>query len=398
MKQILSLIFTLCTLIFLTSCGEISTQSSTTNSEPTITTEETIFPNVTKQDLEMQSRYLYSNTTGQLIRYDLVNKRASVVCPDPLCKHEEGCISRTANGSLLVTDEYLCWQSSMLGGAYYLYDPSKNEVKIIHEASANCRYPYYIYGKFYFSSADYEYDEEEKVRREVYHMYRYDPKTGIKERLSETPLLGAYDVITYDEHSITWKVSGFDSVVTDLDFKQERKAMSNEAVNSVFGSYEMRYDYPTEGFALYRKDQETGVEELLFAGANDFQTVVVNRHIFGMIYEVNYLRDPEHNRYWGSNRIEFVDWRDLSSRKIIFDGGLDGVDGSIGIGLGLQQGNSEQSGAYMGFDAVFYREENGTMYVTSGILIYNFYTSESFTIEAPFTKREYIDPFTKDLS
>ncbi len=377
MKRMIFLLLIFYTILLFSSCEEhpIETTSDTTTSEHT---EPYSWQNpkpLTEEDYGMDSPYIFHIITTetaklQLIQYDLVNKTASVVCFDAECDHTR--CPATSVERLKVTDDYVYWNSQ---NSIYVYDIKKQEIRKIFSVEHQSYYVDVVAGRAYFCSSYKETGEE------LWHLYRYDPETDDIKRLTDAPLA---DICRYEwdqNGRITWEIAATgERFSTDLDFQNRGEA--EEFENPIPYEYDLQMPY-AKPYTLKRRSKPNSEWEEICKDTYCFRMLYLQYHVIGYLY----VPTQYSNGYTSMNQIMFVDGKDPTKTKILWDGTNQTEFTLSDSGLS-ERGQTSSSGVYETFQIVYhFEDENGVQYVTQGLLVLNWHTGESFTIKADVTKR-----------
>ncbi|MBR3964225.1 MAG: hypothetical protein IKJ80_02335 [Clostridia bacterium] len=143
-------------------------------------------PSVDIPDAEKETCIYSAQWLGRLIRYDLTNKKATVVCPDPACEHKD-CTATDVDKYCVGDDHIVYVRKKGAASTVYCYYISKGElVKIM-----DCEYTQVpiIGGSFaYFAAANIEYDEAGKPLGRKWHIYKYNMETNELRALTQAPV------------------------------------------------------------------------------------------------------------------------------------------------------------------------------------------------------------------
>lgn len=140
MKKLLSLILTLCYMgTLLCSCVK----------EPPVDVKEPPKDEWVSPREAINERFIYRDSR----RYDVVERKSTILCPDPLCEHGEGCVMSITGEIRLITEKYIY----MIGGngflsnkSYYRYDILENKTEKLFTADGQCTYPFWVGDDVYF--------------------------------------------------------------------------------------------------------------------------------------------------------------------------------------------------------------------------------------------------------
>lgn len=381
MRKIICIVLAVCT-VFLASCKGDEPQN------------ESDFKN---------DRYIYTvlgegNFDGGLLkRYDLIEKKVSIVCPDPLCEHDEECFARGVIG-YSVTDKYLFIErgSAFEGMTLYIYDISNNTVAPLIDGTQLGEV--FMADRYaFFSIGNYEYDDKGVLKGEVFYAYRYDTVKKKLERVGDTPVGGYIRMLHYDENEIYWS-DDTGLYITDYDFMKIRD-----------WSYKERDEF----FILKntkngnRLETEYGAkpESDLPVGGGDLHLIKFHNENTGENREfyANGVRFTNQNTRAGiiyrpaKYAVENVDGRDMlmpqTANKLVYVNLYDpsetmewNIPNGISLNVAARSGTCWYVGNYTTFEIYIYVEEDGKEYFYSGLYVIDLKTGEAFTIKDQASK------------
>lgn len=205
-----------------------------------------------------EERFLYAATWGgRIIRYDVIDRRASVACPDPQCKHGEDC-PVTLVERLTVSDDYLLYVHGELAGDVYCYNLRLGTIdKIISVAQASALY--LINKTVYFSASQYEYNDDGSIRGEVWNVYKYDIDSKQLTRLNDEALAASVSVERHTEDTIIWKSMDKTRFSSDYDFKNIIANLPPQP--QVVGDYTYKAaSHYHEGMYIYKVERSNNID------------------------------------------------------------------------------------------------------------------------------------------
>ena len=379
MKKLICIILALCAL-FLSSCGE---------GEPQMTSFE-------------NDRYIYTVFDeagfdgGLLKRYDLVEKKASIVCPDPLCEHGEGCFARGIVG-YTVTDKYLFLErgSAFDGITLYIYDIGNNTSEPLIGGTQLGEV--FMAGKYaFFSIGNYEYTDTGELIGEFFYAYRYDTVKKKLEQVGDEPVNGYIRMIHYSDSEIYWSDSA-GLYITDYDFVKIRdwsykerdefvaskNTKNGNRVDSEYGVYP-ESNLPVGGslhlITLYNENK--GEKREFYSNGFRFTNQKTRE---GFIY-----RPAEYV-------VQSVDGRDMLmlkiENKLVYVNLYDPsetmeweIPKNVSLYVTASAGTCWYVGDYTTFEIYIYEAENGKECLYAGLYVINLKTGEAFTIKDETSK------------
>ncbi len=209
---------------------------------------------------------------GRLIRYDLVNKKASVVCPEPACEHKD-CPASSVDKYYVGNEHIVLMKNNGYSSAVYCYYINKGEFVKIMEC-AHTQLPIIGGSCTYFSAAYIEYAEGHKPLGRRWHVYKYDMENGELTTLTQEPLTVAEGPRPrkINEASILWEdENGY--YTTDLQY---RNAQSADYNSGMLGDYEYIFEKVRCEDSVYRfnisaKNRVTGEVRDVLKGAHSYR-------------------------------------------------------------------------------------------------------------------------------
>ena len=233
-------------------------------------------------DMDTEStdeRFIYSSRMyGILIRYDIIDKKAVIACPDPLCKHRKDCPVTNIYTSY-VSKDYIMYgklEDGLLSGkTIYCYDLKNGTIVKVLECP---RYQdiTFIQDAAYFSASHVTYNADGSSQGEVWDVYRYNLSSHELIKLNDEDLVSEVCVENYTKDQIVWfdfhKMTGFDYFSTDYDFHNIAPANRNLKIENY--DYEISSYYGEDGALLYgisRMESSTGVSEEVLKGVASYR-------------------------------------------------------------------------------------------------------------------------------
>ena len=178
-----------------------------------------------------EQRFLYAATWGgRLIRYDVVDKKATVACPDPQCNHDDNCLV-TKIDRLTVSDDYLLYVRGEFAGDIYCYDIKAGKIDKIHSAAQSSAL-YLINDTVFFSASQYEYNEDGSLKSEVWNVYKYDIVSKNLAKINDTPIAASVSESLADLFQVLYNF-----VETIKNAPESMYSVALVAVKDDFGSY-----------------------------------------------------------------------------------------------------------------------------------------------------------------
>lgn len=200
-----------------------------------------------------EQRFLYATTWGgRLIRYDVVDKKATVACPNPQCNHDGNCLV-TKIDRLTVSDDYLLYVRGEFAGDIYCYDIKAGKIDKIHSAAQSSAL-YLINKTVFFSASQYEYNEDGSLKSEVWNVYKYDIVSENLTKINDTPIAASVRVIRHTDDTIIWRGEGTIRFSTDYDFNVIEENLPSQP--QVVGEYIYRAgSHYHDGNYIYKMDR-----------------------------------------------------------------------------------------------------------------------------------------------
>lgn len=243
-------------------------------------------------------RFLYScRMYGKIIRYDVVDKKAVLACPDPLCKHRKDC-PVTNVFTAYVSDNYIMYgklYNGLLGGYTILcYDLKAGKISKVLECPEYQEIAF-INESAYFSASHVEYNDDGSPKGQVWDVYKYTMSSNDLIKLNEEGLMGPISVADYTEDKIVWfkfqNVSGDGYFSTDYNFKNQ----SAERNDWILGNYayDFIFDHNSDSSFLMniqREEITTGKVENVITGALSYRLDNINNPK-GIVYNTHHNDD-----------------------------------------------------------------------------------------------------------
>ena len=156
MRKIISLLIVL-TLLMLSGCKNTPDTSWVPEGEET-------------------ERFVYSSRMyGQLIRYDIIDRKATIACPDPMCKHGSDCLVTNIFASY-VGDGYILYvrmQNGLLSGmSMYSLNLNNGSITKIVDCPRFQRVTF-INDFAVFTGSRVIYNDDVSVKGQVWDVYKY---------------------------------------------------------------------------------------------------------------------------------------------------------------------------------------------------------------------------------
>lgn len=214
-----------------------------------------------------QNRFIYSaKWFGRLICYDLMDKKATIACPDPLCPHDDDCPVTNIQW-YYVGDEYIAYSKRCnMNMEMKVYDLKTRTIKTI---SKNPRQGVMtiVDNYVYFSATQMEYDELGNPTLEIWGIYRYDVKKQELKKLNTVPITKAHNVYMYDNNLLYW-VGEENDYTTDYEYNNVQQI---DPVKRTPVIVEADYLDPLSTFSwTIKKELSNGKQEEVFQGVFSF--------------------------------------------------------------------------------------------------------------------------------
>ncbi len=323
-----------------------------------------------------EDRFVYvAKMYGKLIRYDVVDKKAVIACPDPLCRHDTISCLATNIYTAYVGHDYIMYgrlEDGLLGGyTIYCYDlkggtiskvldcPGYQEIKFINNAA-------------YFSASHVEYDDDGKPKGAVWDVYRYTMASKELVKINDESLGSAVNVQSYTKDQILWcDHEGAGSYfTTDYNYKDQAPATYELKTGNYV--YDIKPNHKDDGsftYTIYRKETNTDNWEEVVAGIFSYRLDNMDDPK-GIVYNINEKGE------W--NSIYYKQLSDLSTRKIgtVPKGYTltnEGVYPEIGttfyasgyIGIYVSKDNADHSESHNGNTVWFVNIDNGDNFIVT---------------------------------
>lgn len=261
-------------------------------------------------------RFVYSSRMyGQLIRYDIVEKKATVACPDPMCKHESDCLVTNIMFSY-VGDGYVIYgrmDNGILGGySMYSFDLKGGVITKILECP-RFQSVTFIQDFAIFTASRVVYDEDGRAKGEVWDVYKYYMDRNELITINREGLNGELTVVDYTDENIIWldyyASSGYSCFKTDYNFDNMTPTDYITRIDQY--DYEITDSYSDDGsltFNISRKNINNGVIEQLLTDVTSYRLDNTNEPR-GIVYN-SYTEDG------GNDVIRYIDLTDLTKKKL----------------------------------------------------------------------------------
>lgn len=329
-------------------------------------------------DINMEvtgDRFVYAaKMYGKLIRYDVIDKKATVFCPDPLCNHDKKDCLATNIFTAHVGNGYIMYgrlEDGILGGnTIYCYDLKNGTISKVMDCP---RYQEiaFIKDDAYFSASHVEYDDNGKPKGEVWDVYRYTMASKELVKINEESLGNGVKVEDYTESRIVWfDFGGSGDFSTDYNFQNQ--APETYELKTGNHIYDIQTNYNEDGsftHSIYRKEIDSDNWEEVVTGIFSYRLDNIDDPK-GIVYNVN--ADNE----W--NSVYYIQLSDLSTKRLgtVPNGytlTIDGVYPEIGttlyangyIGIYVSKEGADHSEAHNGNTLWFVNKDNGDNFIVT---------------------------------
>ncbi len=259
---------------------------------------------------------IYFQDENLIKRLDPEIGRISVVCPDPVCEHDDDSCPAYGKSQLTVSGDTLYFMSSdnshtIDGNILHMYDLAAGVDKIIYRSNGDLRYPREAYGYVYFSESNIEFDKDGEggvtIGAESWNILRYDIAGGKVEKLNDEPLDGFLFLDDVRDGRLYFSSGGSGGYFsTDRDFS-DKIAEDVGPLTFDGDAIEIIYDHPGidpetgepyggKYYCLVRRDGESGEQTELFSGGCSAQFF---SELGGYLFTTGQTRD-------GANELVFV--------------------------------------------------------------------------------------------
>ncbi|MCD7776292.1 MAG: hypothetical protein LUH54_02845, partial [Firmicutes bacterium] len=204
MKRKYKIIAILLSIIMLiTACDNNQKESIDTDSTTTDAAKET-------------SRFLYTIEGSKIVRYDVVEQKEIIACPDPFCEHDSyECPVFDVSSKVHFTNDYIAFvkEGSFTETYYYpyntlyLYDLTEGSITTILDDASQIYYPWVSTNREYvfFTGAVMLFDENGDSTEELWYVYRYNIESGELETINgDEKISTAYRVIQDTGERLLW--------------------------------------------------------------------------------------------------------------------------------------------------------------------------------------------------
>ena len=333
-------------------------------------------------DLDMnfanpEERFIYSyRNYGTLIRYDIIDKKATIACPDPLCEHGKDC-PVTNIFTAYVSKDYIMYgklENGLLGGyTIYCYDLTNGVVSKVLECP---RYQDIVFIKdaAYFSASRVEYNEDGSPDGEVWDVYRYTMASQDLAKLNAESLVSEVLVDHYSEDQIVWwdihEFSGSSYFSTDYDFQNLTPANGDSIIGDY--TYHFAYHYGEDGSLKHditRTEMSTGTIENVVTGGASYRLDNIDNPK-GVVYNT-YENDDGRTIYYKSLSdlnekvlCRIPDEYALSGDEVYPNAGTTLYAGGY-IGIYVYPKDADHSEYHSGDTMLFVHIDTGDMFVLS---------------------------------
>lgn len=296
MKNFLIFLVTSILLVFLTGCNNFSKDIWTPD-----------------DDIE-DTRFIYSyNMYGKLMRYDIVDKKAVVACPDPMCDHTtKSCMVSNLFTAYQGKDCFILgrFENGALGGnTLYYYNIKSGEIIKILDCP---RYQEvgFIDDFALFSASHAIYNDDGSPNGEVWDVYKYVMSTNTLTKINKESLNYPIAVESYTSDAILW--FDYDAhaemtyFTTDYNFENKQNSECilpiGDYVYNIDTVYANDHSYT---FEITRENSESGEKQEVIADI--------------WSYRLDNINDPHGIVYTLENdnsAIYYVSFSDLSRKKL----------------------------------------------------------------------------------
>lgn len=261
-------------------------------------------------------RFIYSSRMyGQLIRYDVVDQKATVACPDPMCEHGSDCLATNIFASYVGEEYIVCVRlnNGILGGnTMYSLDLKTGSYTKVMECP-RFQQVAFINDFALFSGSRVIYNEDGSVKGEVWDVYKYYMGKNELIKINKESLNDGLYVANYTDDRIIWcdlyRNSGYDYFETDYNFENLTPCENNLCIGEY--EYEIDSDYAEDGsitFDISRKHIKTGDTEVLLSNITSYRLDNINDPK-GIVYN-SFIEDK--NKFV----IRYISLGDLSVKKL----------------------------------------------------------------------------------
>lgn len=322
-------------------------------------------------------RFIYSSRMyGQLMRYDIVDRKATIACPDPMCKHGANCLVTNIKFSYVGNDHILYgrMENGVLGG-YTMYSLDLKEGRIVKILDCpRFQDITFIEDFAIFTASHVVYNEDGSVKGEVWDVYKFFLERNELIKINSESLNGELVVYDFNDESILWLdyygYSGYSFFKTDYDFNN--MTPSDYYIRIKQYDYLITNDYAEDGtitFNISRKNVNNGVIEQLLTDVTSYR-LDNSDDPKGIVYN-SYTEDG------GKDVIRYIDLSDLSTKKLTdLPKGYTFTEDIVFPNTGT----SLYANGYVGVYVTYSNHEHSDSHNSNTMFFVNIYTGDSFII------------------
>lgn len=318
------------------------------------------------------NRFIYSaKWFGRLICYDLIDKKASVACPDPLCEHGADCpVSEIQwyyiSGDNIAFIKYGSGQSSNTANELFLYDLKAGNIELV-KSSPNIGMATIAKHFIYFSSTYMEYDENGKPVGNIWEIFRYDINTKELKKLNSESIADRHYVYYFTDELLYWTDDNI-YYTTNYDYENNKNVDPVIKKGDTVITLETDFSDPYSTFSwIVGRKLSNGETETVVSGVYSFGDDNPEEPK-GMIFN-----SYHHNN---GNTIFYMDYNTFEIRKL-----CDLPEGIAAFDLYTEQGSKRCLGNYVGIyvnaDGISYEEAALT---SESIMFIDINTGEYFVL------------------
>ncbi|MCD7776293.1 MAG: hypothetical protein LUH54_02850 [Firmicutes bacterium] len=219
------------------------------------------------------SRFLYTTEGKKLVRYDVVEHKEIVACPDPLCEHDTEDCPVSKISLVHITSEYIAFVKEIFDDEtceLYLYDLSDGSIATIATGMSQIYYPWVSANRDYvfYTASVLLFDDNGNSTDEIWYAYRYNIESGELETINGNEKIATgYRVIEDSGNSLVWydMLAGM-YYTSDYDFGNfEEYDFIGETVCGYYIYSDIKWtEYDDYYRTVYKEDIESGeVEQIL---------------------------------------------------------------------------------------------------------------------------------------
>ncbi|MCD7776168.1 MAG: hypothetical protein LUH54_02195 [Firmicutes bacterium] len=282
--------------------------------------------NTTYKEDNNESRFLYTIESGKLVRYDVVEHKEIVACPDPLCEHDtEDCPVSGISNFVHFTSDYIAYvKDGFADSSYipyaevYIYNLDSGVITTMLTGASQIYYPWISddHEHVFFCAAVYEWDNSGNSTGEIWSSYRYDIISGELEILDEN-LGQGYRIIDDTGSKLLWYTSeGASYFWTDYEFGNvEEYDYPGDTVCGYYVYSDIQYTEHGDYYrTMYRKSIETGEVSLISDLVSEMR--YDNRESPSGIAYAGFNYNEEYG-YNAKSEIWYFDFDTMESRLLI---------------------------------------------------------------------------------